>query len=198
MYLEEISLLIIVLAKLNHSLNSSEFCLLDTDQTECLTSDKQDLSLTSLVYKYECEKKYCSTSKTSCDRFQFLQKNPVFLSKKLRFSNQKYAPEYFSFLRSIKNCSSYLNTWNSADVCQNGLNCYSKHQLPLRYLNMYFIKPASCPCRNTEYEVQCGKEYCAIDQKTCDLFIQKLKYTPNKQLNVNECEPSQVKPDLEI
>lgn len=127
--------------------------------------------------KYYCGLDYCSTNKITCDEFL----NVKFVLKAMSRLNAEdlRVRKYTGFVKTIKSCPTSVHVWQPTEMCLNGVNCYSKTSLSLRYDNVNVIKKIDCVCTG-DFSVQCGKDYCSASKSACSAF------KPNEIGNLNE------------
>lgn len=129
-----------------------------------------DTAVCDQLKQFHCGLDYCSTNKSTCDEFLNLR----FLIKSMTRLNldKSRMQKYSGFFDTISKCAStseYVLKPN--EICLNGVNCYSKQKLPLRYDNVQVIKKIDCVCTG-DYSYQCGKDFCALNKFACNALRQ--------------------------
>ena len=79
-------------------------------------------------------------------------------------------------------------------MCINGQNCFRKEEIPSKLNNFKFnsyrkhnIIKIDCPC-HANHTYHCGKSYCAVNKRTCDLFNNiSIEETFSKSKLIKDC-----------
>lgn len=118
-------------------------------------------------HKYACGPSRCSVDKETCENFLKIPSISLLKFKKVK--------------ENIRNCSIVPYHWQAQDICLNGRNCSQQVVINMRSGNVKYEKVTNCPCRG-HYSYNCGKTFCAINQKACKKLTVKLENTNNESI----------------
>lgn len=125
---------------------------------------KCDKSECNKKYEFKCSSEYCTVNSEHCTNFHNLK---VLLKTIMKSSRtyEKYIAKYMSFIKGIQNCSESADELQSNDICMNGMNCFVKKPLKLRYSGLHLYNRIECPCSELN-SYQCGM-YCTVHKNVC-------------------------------
>ena len=140
------------------SLKTADLCLKTKE-------NKQNPFKCKGKFNYECNKEYCSVDEDACNDFTKLN---IFLDTIKSVSTKR---KIMKTMNTIKVCANRPNEWKQTDICLNTFNCYERKSLIhlLGKASANFIRHVTCPC-NGNYKYKCRKQYCALNEETCDGF----------------------------
>lgn len=157
-----------MLNPLVESLKSAELCLKIKERNQLKCKAK---------YNYECSKDYCAVSPQACNDFNKLN---IFLDTIKSATTKR---RIMKTINTIKLCDLKPYEWKQTDICLNTFNCYERKGLIhlLGKANSNFVKHVNCPC-NGFYKHKCGKQYCALNEETCNRFNNYLSEISNDEV----------------
>lgn len=112
--------------KLIESIKSTDICYIK--KRECIENynSKCD-NICNGKYNYKCGTEICSINKLKCQEHQILLRLIKLFNETNNFKSE--IEVFKSFTHNITKCP---YTWQSSDICLNGINCIEKQEIPMR------------------------------------------------------------------